>query len=132
MENTTNQKTPLTHLKQFALKSINIQRANTLMRGVEFNGIMYDASPSTISTLTSLVSALKLQSPDMPSTVNWRAIDNSIQTYNIDDLTNLLATMVKFTQKVYEDSWAQKEEINNLTSITELDDYAKNYHQIKN
>lgn len=116
---------PIGLIKHSICNHVNKQRLKILANGVEFNGKHYDASSSSISSLSALIAAMKLESTTMPKFINWRANDNTISNFDINDLINLLESMVKFTQEIYEESWQEKEKIL-LSTIDDLPQLAEN------
>jgi hypothetical protein len=115
----------LSSTKEMILFAINNARALALMSGVVFKEHVYDTSPNTVSMLTSIISAAKITQTDPQTLYSWRTKDNITNTFLIDELVELLSTMVSYTQTIYKNSWAHKEIVSSLTTLPDLWEYVQ-------
>lgn len=107
-------------LKELKLNELENIKAQAENADILYKDKMYQADGKAKELLTqSLVIFSSVGA--VPENFVWKASDNSLNAFNLDDLKNLSLLIAQRTQDITAQYWAYKEQIRNATTKEELD-----------
>lgn len=110
----------LDEIKKEKLNELNELKSALEFSDITYKNIVFQANEKAQNTLNQCLTVFSSINA-VPDNFKWRAKDNSLCDFSLDDLKNLALLIASRTQKITSTYWQLKEQIKNANTKEELE-----------